>query len=147
MAPATLDWSAIRERLRERPTPAPITDPDELARLIVDSDLTRETTARAVCRAAELAHPGRPTPEHAARAASECRARLRPVAAAHGWLRCAHCGEWIDVSEEQSADLDTCAHAGEVGDVETMAALMVFGLSGGRLLASFSVPIPRQRAG
>lgn len=67
------------------------------------------------------------------------RAPLRCVAACLGFLRCEHCGEWIDAACEPRAD-DECQHVGECDRADTYGALGIYRVCGGEVNAPHTLP-------
>jgi len=115
-------------------------DATTIAEKIIDSDLMPKPTALAVIAAIQAAGGARVGPEHFIPAAKAKRAKVRSVAAACGWGRCWHCGEWRDVGAEPPDDPCSCPCVVEVIDDETWAALSVYFLCGGPIRASLGLP-------
>lgn len=67
------------------------------------------------------------------------RAPMRCVAACLGYLRCEHCGEWIDIACEPREG-DGCQHVGEADRADVYGALGIYRVCGGELNAPYTLP-------
>lgn len=99
----------------------------EAADRIIQSDLVSARTADAVMFAERDARGGPVTLDHIRRAAKGVRAKLRVVAAAFGFVRCAHCGEFVHISTDVDLeDFSACSHTLDCECDELEAALAVY---------------------
>ncbi len=131
--------------------PTPITehasqtlDPQTHANMIIDSDVVKPSTARAVVLATQMSirdRVPRAMLNHIEDACRICNARMTPVAAALGWFPSTYGPGWVDATSNDPGLTDP-APCGDLCDLETRACALVFSLIGGPIECSYALPCP-----
>lgn len=110
------------------------------AAAIIESDAVSLRTRDAILTAIELAAGAEVTVDHCRSAAKIYRAKLKLVAAAHGYVQCLTCGQFVHVASEVDADDPAaCAHTLDIESDEMQAVLAVRLIFGGRVRQSLAL--------